>query len=199
MQYDRDAKANSGAGGQKPKEGEDIVTKKLLMLLLCSVILLAGCGGGTVKTGDGGDKPWQLFTEEEAEKVLGFDVEQEVSMIDSKLDQRMVYYGSASGDESDFIQVSVAKNKEADKDSEKEGSNENEPVYTVEQLFEDAKTGLADSVQPVEGFGDEAFWYVGALHILKDGYYVTVSTGNTDDPKYLERAKEVAEIIMGRL
>ena len=171
------------------------MTKRLLMLLLCCFVLLAGCGGGN-DTYNGGDKPWKLFSKEEAEKVLGFEVEEDISKIEGKLDQKIVFYQSASDDKSDFIQVSVVKNKE-EADDAKEESEDQE--YKVDQLFEVTKTTFEESMQSLEGFGDEAFWNEGALHILKGEYYVTVSTGHEDKPEYLERAKEIAEVIMGRL
>lgn len=166
------------------------MTKKLLMLLLCSVIFLAGCGGGTVQSGNGGDDPWDLFTQEEAEKVLGFEVEPELQKMEHA-GQKLVLYAPLDEKETDFIQVSIVRDKDMD-ESFKESGN------SAKKLFEDTKKDLADN-QAVDGLGQEAFWVSGALHILTEGAYVTVSTGSKDDPKYLDRAKEVAVTIMGRM
>jgi hypothetical protein len=186
----RSAAIDPGTGQSEGlKKGEDNMTKKLLMLLLCSVVLLSGCGGsGTVHKG--GDDPWDLFTQKEAEKVLGFKVEPQIQKIEDA-GQKLVLYAAVDEKETEFIQVSVVRD-------ENMGDSLKESGYNCKKLFEDTKKDLAGN-KAVEGLGQEAFWSAGGLHIMSEGVYVTVSTGTTDKPEYLERAKEVAETIMERL
>lgn len=170
--------------------------KKKLLVLLMSVLLVVqvGCGGvsigGNGNSGVVGHDPWKLFTEEEAEKVLGFDVEQDLQKMDES-GQKLVYYGATSEDEKDFIQVSVARDEDMSDNLKQSGFN-------VGKLFEQVKQDFPDK-QDVEGFGKEAFWANGALHILEEGVYVSISTGTPDDAKNLDRAKEIANTVMSRL
>jgi hypothetical protein len=175
---------------------EDIMGKKLCLLaIFCLLLLQVGCGG---ESRPNDDKPWHLFTVEEAEEVLGFDAEEEIAKIDDKLDQRIVLYKSASGDEEEFIQVSVTKDKTESSNSQDTESTGKQNI-TTKEFFETVKSTFSDTLKPVEEFGDEAFWNAGALHILTGKYYVTISTGHEDSPENLERAKVVAEKVMERI
>ena len=167
------------------------MARKVLLLFICCLLLLpAGCNA-PVKVGDAGDKPWDLFTQEEAEAILGFEVEPEIQKIDS-MGQKIVFYGPVSDKETSFIQVSIVRNEEMEDSLKEQG-------YSVKQFFEETKKALPESPQTVKGFGDEAFWTSGALHILAGDVFVTVSTSHSDTPEALDRAKEVAGIVLDRL
>lgn len=166
--------------------------RKYLILIACCLLLLAGCGGSE-KSGEAKDKPWDLFTQKEAETVLGFEVKPEIQKIDAA-GQRIVYYGSVSEKEKDFIQVSIVRDEKIDSSLKQKG-------YSVKQLFEDAKSTLPD-ISSVEGFGDEAFWSSGStdsLHILTGSVYITISTSHGDGSATLDRAKAIAEKVIKRL
>lgn len=167
--------------------------KKLLLVLICGLMLFqAGCGGTKNKvSGEGLYKPWDLLTEEEAETLLGFDVESEIQKIDP-LGQRIVFYGAVPEEEKDFIQICVVRNEDIEDSLKEQGQS-------VEKFFEEVKKESKETSRPVKDLGDQAFWNMGALHILSDNFYITISTANTDSPKYLERAKEVAETVLSRL
>ena len=166
------------------------MSKKIVLLVIsCLLLLQVGCGGGP-SGATGKDDPWDLFTQKEAEAVLGFKVEPELQKIEAA-GQKIVYYGAVSKDKTDFIQVSVVRNEEM-------GDSLKEQGYTAKQLFEETKKNFSDSSQAVKGFGDEAFWTNGGLHILSDTVYITISTGDSDTPETLERAKEVAKKVMSK-
>ena len=148
-------------------EREDIMARKISVLLICSLLLLlAGCGGSS-KNGSPKDKPWDLFTEEEAEEILGFEVEPEIQKIDPA-GQRFVYYGAVQEDEKRFIQLSVVRSEDMEESLKEQG-------YSAKKMFEEAQNALSDNPQLVEGFGDEAFWIsdsTDALHVLVGEVYL---------------------------
>lgn len=165
--------------------------KKISLLLICCLLLLqVGCGGSK-KSGEADGKPWHLFTEDEAEELLGFEVEPEIDKIDSA-GQRLVFYGPKEEKETDFIQISVVRSEDMEDSLKEQG-------YNAKQLFEDAKNNADEPPKPVEGIGDAAFWSGGALNILAGEVCVTISTGHEDKPEYLERAKVIAKTVMSRL
>ncbi len=172
--------------------------KKIVLMLLMLVLLVVpvGCGigingnGGNGNNGDVANEPWELYTEEEAESLLGFDVEPDLQKLEDA-GQKLVYYGDASGEKEDFVQVAVTRDEDMS-DSLKESGN------NVAKLFEQIKQDFPDN-EGVESLGKEAFWANNALHILEDGVYVAVSTGATDAAEGLERAKEIAATAMDRL
>lgn len=170
------------------------MVKKISVLLICSLLLfLAGCGGSS-KNGNAEDRPWDLFTQEEAEKVLGFEVEPEIQKIDST-GQRFVYYGAVQEDEKRFIQLSVVRSEDIEESLKEKG-------YSAKKMFEEAKNALSEDPQPVKGLGDEAFWIsdnTDALHVLVGEVYFTVSTNHGDSSKNLEMTKEVAQKVLSRL
>lgn len=46
----------------------------------------------------------------------------------------------------------------------------------------------------VEGIGDEAYIATPGIHILKDGYYITIGVGNLSLPENHERLKEAGKL-----
>ena len=51
----------------------------------------------------------------------------------------------------------------------------------------------------VEGIGDEAYIATPGIHILKDGYYITIGVGNLSLPENHERLKEAGKLAMENL
>lgn len=186
------------------------MSKKLLLgIILCMVLALAGCGGGEAEEpeanagGNGGNdrlasvvNPWELYTQEEAEAALGVEVtadeKAEPEELKNPLGQKIVFYDPVTDDTLRSIQVSIVQN---------EGMVDNlkEQEYDVKQLYEETKEMLSEGAQPIEGFGDDAFWGTMGLHILIDNSYINVAVGNSDDPANIEFAKNIAETVLSRL
>lgn len=56
----------------------------------------------------------------------------------------------------------------------------------------------------IEGVGDEAYWLgddmIGALHVLKSGYYITISVGGKGgQAAKIEKCSALARMIVARL
>jgi hypothetical protein len=51
----------------------------------------------------------------------------------------------------------------------------------------------------VEGIGDEAYLATPGLHILSDGYYISIALGNPSDKKNQEMLKEAGLLAVDNL
>lgn len=182
------------------------IKKHLAAFVCCMLLFSVGCSSpadkgsssdnNQAKAQKGTDKaiidPIKLLTKAEAEAILGEPIkEPENRDTKNPLGQRICFYAPVSDKTSGFIQLAVVQN-ESMSDSLKEQG------YKVTELYNQTKNGLGE-VTPITGLGNEAFWGTNGLHILKDNVYLNISVGNSNNPKNLELAKNIAIKVIPRL
>jgi len=167
------------------------------------IFIIAGCGkdgkttdvqgDGTVKQTASGEVTdvRTLLTKAEAEALLGEPVKEPDYQIKEPMGQQLLFFSAEADTAFRFIQVSVVQNEGMSESLQSSG-------YNVTKLYQETKKMFKDN-QLLTGIGDEAFWGTNGLHILKGNYYINISTGNTENPEYLELAKNLAAKVIPRL
>jgi hypothetical protein len=175
----------------------------LPLFLACCLLAFAGCGKspsvtsgtqgkstGTQQTTKDKIDPCALITRAEAEAALGEPVgEPECDTAVSPTGQALCVYSSTTSER--FVQISVTETGAMAETLRVQGESAATIYRTTRDNFE--------PVTEVPGIGDDAFWDVPGLHVLKGDVYLIIAVGNTDDPENLELAQSLAEIAVPRL
>jgi hypothetical protein len=175
----------------------------LTLLLACCLLAFAGCGkspsstsgtqeksAGTQQSAKGKIDPCALITKAEAEAALGEPVgEPQCDTSASPTGQALCVYSSSTSDR--FVQISVTETSAMAETLRVQG----ESAGTIYRATKDNY----EPVTEVPGIGDDAFWGVPGLHVLKGDVYVCIAVGNTNKPENLELAQGLAEIAVPRL
>ena len=110
-------------------------------------------------------EPSQLISQAEAEDILGVAVGEPEQREQAAVGQKLCVY--EAGDK--MLQVALTQAAMVP-----EGGISPEDQYrAIVDAFEDA--------EKADGIGDEAYFATPGLHILKDGYYISIAMGNSDD------------------
>ncbi len=159
--------------------------RSIVPVVLC---LLAVCTFWCLDSVAGSD-PCELLARAEAEKWLGEAVKDPESKdTGNPLGQKMCLYDAASS--SRFIHISIIRTEEMSKKVREHGQT----GLTVYQSTKE----MLDPVRVVQGVGDDSFWAIPGLHILKGTDYMVIGVGNTDKEENLELAKRIAAMVLSR-
>ncbi len=172
----------------------------LMIALLASAALVAGCGGATDEASSGSQTPAasqtagfdvsSLLTQDEAADFLGTAVgPAKITLPEiAPAQPYLLFYEAADGSDR-FIQVGVVP------DSPELAAID----QTAEKIYLSTRDDIVEGEEMLDGIGQEAFWGTLGLHVLQGPYYVTIGVGNTNDPANLTLAKEVAALVLPRL
>lgn len=154
-----------------------------------AVVILLTVVCGILQAADKFD-PCDLITKDEVEKFVGEPVgEPEHKDTKNPLGQKMCLYNTLS--ESRLVQISVIRSADISKEV-KEGGQSAQSIYkTTKEML--------TPLEEIKSVGDDAFWAMPGLHILKGDIYVLVSVGNTSKRENLELAKKIAEKVISNL
>lgn len=170
----------------------------IISILLGIAFCLAGCAGGSEKAPNlsatestslavetpadnskdtpsaGIIEPEQLISKQEAEQLLGEAVKPGEKSEQAVVGQKICFYGVQNGDSGNFLQISITQTAFMKNDSQ-----------TPESIYTTTKEALIETGEQrqIDGVGDEYFFGTPGLHILKDGYYLCIAAGNSDDDK----------------
>lgn len=134
--------------------------------------------------------PEQLISKEEAQMLIGESVEDGEETVMETVGQIILLYDSA--EEGSFASLQISLTQQA---MMPQGS-----TITPEEVYSGAKAGLDETSDvDISGIGDECFTGTPGLHIVKDGYYIVIAAGNTDDPKVQDILKEAGRIAVENL
>ncbi len=129
-------------------------------------------------------EPEQLISQEEAQTLLGGEVEVEKTE-NAAVGQKICIYSEAEAESGSFLQISITQQAFMP-----EGSPD-----TPESVFETTKEAFGGESAVVDGPGDETILVSGGYDILYKGYMLQLSAGNTDDAQtaaMLDAASEIA-------
>lgn len=153
------------------------------------VILLLIAVWGTAPA-FGQSDPCGLLTREEAETLMGEQVEDpEQKDTKNPMGQKICFYDMHSS--SRFLQISVVRTADMTAQIRKYGQSAAKVYHSTKEMLSPQEN--------VPGIGDDAFWSIPGLHILKGECYVLVSVGNTSRPENLDLARRIAERVLSRL
>jgi len=135
-------------------------------------------------------EPEQLIAKQEAEQLLGEAVGEGEKKEQPVVGQKIYFYDAQNEDSDGFLQISVTQLAFM-----KSSSQTPESIYaaTKEALIE---TGEQRSIG---GVGDEYFFGTPGLHILKDGYYLCIAAGNSDNGKVQEILEQAGALAVANL
>lgn len=129
-------------------------------------------------------EPSQLISKAEAESILGVSLGEGETKEQKAVGLKLCNY------ESDDQMLQVGLTQQA---MMLQGS-----TSTPESLFRSIVENFSDAAK-VEGVGDEAYYATPGMHILKDGYYITISTGLNSSKNDQTELKEAGEIAVANL
>ncbi|MEL7571269.1 MAG: hypothetical protein AAGU14_12010, partial [Eubacteriaceae bacterium] len=69
---------------------------------------------------------------------------------------------------------------------------------TPQSIYNSIKSTISSTAR-VEGIGDDAFFATPGLHILSDGYYIVIATGNSDKASVQTVLKEAGLLAVQHL
>jgi hypothetical protein len=73
-----------------------------------------------------------------------------------------------------------------------------EAGQSADSIFTEIMNNTVDS-EKVDGMGDEALIGIPGIHILMDGYYITIGLGNSDNAENREKLKKAGKIAADNL
>lgn len=131
----------------------------------------------------------ELISKEEAETLTGLKIVDIEKKEEERVGSKICGY-LTEGDVMDRTLLQVAIVQQAF--MPKEQPNRPEDIFrTTLENFDDKVV--------VENIGDEAYIFTPGLHILSDGYYITVSAGNIDKPEVQELIKIAGKLAIENL
>lgn len=178
------------------------------LLLLLSVVLLAGCvGTGWVErtasplpsgatpdptaTVNPAKTPEQLISAEEAAQLLGVGSiaaqSPDATPLPNSIPMDGMTFAFYNAGDGMFLQVALYQRIE-----------DNKNIKFPKDVYERLKRNTVSPVA-VEGIGDDAFIAPPGLHMLVDGYYVMIAVGDPADTKNVEILKKAGELVAGKL
>lgn len=190
----------------------------VIFVLLCCVALLAGCAGSsdtpeTSNTPDNASdvaqpanqpsealevqepesqpegtliEPEQLISKEEAATLLGEAVKDGEKTGQQVVGQKICVYEAEDENSFRFLQISLVQQAYMP-------DNGMTPNSTYE-----ATVGAFDGDE-VDGIGDKAVFATPGLHIMAEGYYISIAGGNSDDDAVRAVLKEAGMLAVKHL
>jgi hypothetical protein len=135
-------------------------------------------------------EPEQLISKQEAEDLLGETVKDGEKSEQPAVGQKICFYDMPYRDSAYFIQISITQ------EAAMPGANQ-----SVEGIYTSMKEALMETAEQksIDGVGDEYFFGTPGLHILKDGYYICIAAGNTNDDRVLDILEKAGTLAVKNL
>lgn len=147
--------------------------KKYLMLFVAVITVLSGgCSGKSEppfvpRAPESLIDPCALISRSDVERIIGEPMKRAVQTEDRAAGLRLCGYATEREGSSILVQVGIIQH-----DTER----------TPKSRYESLRNNTPEAPK-VAGIGDEAFIATPGLHILKNGYYVTVAVGAAEPDK----------------
>ncbi len=130
-------------------------------------------------------EPEELISQEEAAQLTGEAVQPGEKTEQPVVGQKLCFYNAVNEDSRVFLQISVTQNAFMSNDNQ---DTENIYKVTKENIMETGEQ------RQVDGLTGDYFFGTPGLHIFKDGYYLCIAAGNSDDEK-VQQVLEQAGIL----
>lgn len=150
-----------------------------MMILVTAVMGLVACQSRQDKTEAVSAKiiePAMLLSREDAKALTGVDFAACTVKEQPVVGQKLCVYDKGDS----FLQVGLTQVAFMNKKTLESGSTPESIYKTTKEAFSGAET--------IAGVGDDNFMAPPGLHILKDGYYITISVGMAKDREKLKAA-----------
>jgi hypothetical protein len=187
--------------------------KLILAGCLCIVLVLNGCTAPTVdknetqpneiletteaetasnqtvqqSTGNGSSdiiEPEQLISRVEAEAILGSTISSVEKTEQQAVGQKLCFYDTGNDG---YLQIGITQQAFMPANS----PNTPKSIYDgIKSAFPEAET---------VDFGEEAFLATGGYNIMQNGYFITVSAGNTSDEAVVDLLNQTSDIAVNNL
>lgn len=147
----------------------------------------AACSGETA-----GDHACDYLSKDEVETVMGVAVGEVDRQAANPLGQSICFFDIPAGMKLRYAQVQMVRSAWASHD------------WNARSLFENDMSYLSDK-QAISGVGDKAYWggsgmKLGAgLHVLQGDTYFTVAAASGDEQVDLQKAKELAALVLANI
>ncbi|MGA7827114.1 MAG: hypothetical protein WCA04_05615 [Geobacteraceae bacterium] len=161
-----------------------------VLVLLIVALFLVSCESNKGKAEVAAAKiiePAQLISKEDAKALTGVDFGECTATERSVVGQKLCVYDKGNS----FLQVGLSQSAFMDKKTLASGT-------TPESIYTTTKEAFAGA-ESLPGIGDDNFLAPPGLHILKNGYYITISLGMANDKEKLRAAGMKAVENLGRL
>jgi hypothetical protein len=144
------------------------------------IALLCGCENkekGKAETGAGKViEPSMIISKEDAKAITGVDFGAGVVKEQPEVGLKLCVYDKGEA----FLQVGITQMAFMGEMTRKSGNTPESIYKTTKSVFKDATS--------IDGVGDDNFLAPPGLHILKGGYYLTISLGRSHDKEKLKAA-----------
>ena len=135
-----------------------------LVFFLSLVLLLSACGSKPSNSGENNVankiiEPYEIISLEEAEELLGITFETTEDSGAAAVGLKIVVYDTEWG----YFQISITQ----------QAAMPETQTQTPEDIYYATKEMFMDTLEEVEGIGEDAFFEYG-LNILQDGYFITI-------------------------
>ncbi len=150
-----------------------------VMVLLAVPVFLVSCESKKMTPEEGSAKiiePAMLLSKDEAKALTGVDFGECQTEERSVVGQKLCVYDKGTS----FLQVGLSQVAFMNKKTLDSGSTPESIYKTTKEAF----TGAAS----IDGVGDDNFLAPPGLHILRNGYYITISLGMAGDKEKLKAA-----------
>ncbi|MDD2318780.1 MAG: hypothetical protein PHO83_01890 [Geobacteraceae bacterium] len=149
------------------------------IVLLVSAVVLVACKSKQDSTETGSAKiiePAMLFSKDDAKALTGIDFGECRVTEQPVVGQKLCVYDKGNS----MLQVGLSQAAFMNKKTLASGTTPESIYQATQQAFSGAER--------IDGVGDDNFMAPPGLHILKDGYYITVSLGRANDREKLQAA-----------
>jgi hypothetical protein len=150
-----------------------------VMVLLVAAVFLVSCESKQGKPEAGSAKiiePAMLLSKDDAKALTGVDFGECQVKEQPVVGQKLCVYDKGNS----LVQVGLSQVAFMDKKTLDSGS-------TPESIYKTTKAAFTGA-ESIAGVGDDNFLAPPGLHILKNGYYITISLGMANDKEKLKAA-----------
>ena len=168
------------------KTGISISLALILFIFICS----AGCGDNASGPGNAGANlidPCDLITKAEAEQLMSEPLKDAEQRENPAVGQKICIYNAENDASFSLFQISITHPGDMPKNGQ-----------SPKAIYEAIKANFPESVK-VDGIGDDAFIAPPGLHLIKDGYYISIAVGNSDDPENRKILSEAGKMAVEKL
>jgi len=152
----------------------------LTICLMLIITLFCGCENKSKDTKKNGAgkviEPSQILSKEDAKALTGVEFSECESTEQPKVGLKLCVYKKDGA----FLQVGITQTAFMDEKSRKFGN-------TPESIYKSTKLAFKNA-ERIDGVGNDNFLAPPGLHIVQDGYYLTVSFGTSSDREKLKEA-----------
>jgi hypothetical protein len=186
------------------KEGYPVKIKHTVFFVACLALLLtallSGCGSSSVPSAQTQPKPpatpaasakiiepCDLISKADAQQYIGEPLKDPEKKETPVVGLKLCVYNTVTEGSGKYLQIGLTQQSFMPANGQ-----------TPKSLYDALKNNFKNAVK-IDGVGDDAFISPPGLHVLKGGYYLTIASGNSNDPKTQELLKTIGKKAVDKL